>query len=89
MDTKEINEIEDKCLRIVAEVLGLKDRDVLPTSNFKDDLGADSLDAVEIIIKTENSFDIALQEGEADNVETVNDYIELVLKKVSETGGTE
>ena len=50
--------------------------------DIKDDLSADSLDAVEIIMALETTFDIALKEGEADQVRTVREYLDLLVKKV-------
>ena len=75
-------EIEKKARQIVADVLGLKAEECLNESLFVDDLGADSLDALDIIIKTEIEFDIALKEGEGDDVKTIRDYLDLVCKKL-------
>ncbi len=70
--------------QIVADVLGIKIEDCLDDSKFTDDLGADSLDAVDIIMAAETKFDIALQEGEADNVKTIRDYLDLIDRKVNQ-----
>ena len=69
--------------QIVADVLGIKVEECLDDSKFIDDLGADSLDAVDIIMAAETKFDIALQEGEADNVITIRDYLDLIDRKVN------
>ena len=81
METKEI---EIAARQILADVLRLKVEDCLDESVLTDDLGADSLDAVDIIMATETKFDIALDEGGADNVRTVRDYLDLVVEKVKQ-----
>ena len=81
MDSKDI---ENAARQIVADTLGLKVEECLDESSFTDDLGADSLDAVEIIMATETKFDIALEEGEADNVNTIRDFLNLVINKVKQ-----
>lgn len=70
--------------QIVADVLGIKIEDCLDDSKFTDDLGADSLDTLYIIMAAETKFDIALQEGEADNVKTIRDYLDLIDRKVNQ-----
>lgn len=78
----DLKEIENAARQIVADTLGMKIEECLDESSFTEDLGADSLDAVDIIMATETKFDIALEEGEADKVNTIREYLDLVTNKV-------
>ena len=75
-------EIEKIGRKVIADTLGLPVEQCLDDADIKDDLGADSLDAVEMLMALETRFDIAIQEGEADSVKTVRDYLDLLVKKV-------
>jgi acyl carrier protein len=68
--------------KIIADSLGLPIEECLDEMDLKDDLGADSLDAVEIIMAVETKFDIAIGEGEADNINTVKDLLDKLVEKV-------
>ena len=75
-------EIQKEARQIIANVLGVNVEECSDNADFIEDLGADSLDAVEIIMETETKFDIAIQEGEADNIKTIKDYVDALLKKI-------
>ncbi|MBQ4526943.1 MAG: acyl carrier protein [Clostridia bacterium] len=63
---------------IIANQLGVNADDITNSSDFIDDLGADSLDIVELIMALESEFDIEIPEEEAENVRTVGDVVEYI-----------
>ena len=67
--------IEDKVKKIIAEKLSVDLEDVLPDASFVDDLGADSLDLVELIMSMEEEFDIDISDEDAETIATVKDAI--------------
>ena len=71
--------------QIVSEQLGVKPEEVKPAASFKDDLGADSLDAVELIMTLEEKFGIEISDIDAEMMLTVNDV--LIAKKNKELEG--
>ena len=72
--------IEDRVKNIVAEQLGVDEGDVTPAASFVDDLGADSLDLVELIMAMEEEFDIKIEDEEAEKIKTVQDAIDFINK---------
>ncbi|MFT6835129.1 MAG: acyl carrier protein [Francisellaceae bacterium] len=73
-----MSDIEDKVKQIVVEQLGVKEEDVKPESSFIDDLGADSLDTVELVMALEEEFEIEIPDEEAEKIKTVQDIITYV-----------
>ena len=74
----------DKVKEILVDVLGVKAEDIKPESKFVDDLGADSLDLVELIMSFEDKFGIEISDEEAEKIVTVKDaldYIDEHIKK--------
>ncbi len=74
----------DKIKEILVDVLGVDEDDIKPESKFIDDLGADSLDLVELIMSLEDKFNIEISDEEAEKIVTVKDamdYIDASLKK--------
>ena len=67
--------VEDKVKKIIAEKLSVDLEEVLPEASFVDDLGADSLDLVELIMSMEEEFDIDISDEDAETITTVNDAI--------------
>lgn len=65
----------EKVKRIVVEQLGVEEDDVTMESSFIDDLGADSLDIVELIMALEEEFDIEIPDSEAEKISTVGDAV--------------
>lgn len=80
-----ITDIKEKCHNIIAEVAKVPVGDVNDGQKLKDDFDLDSLDAVDIVVLTENAFDIALVEGQVENLETVGDYVNLVRRTIENT----
>ncbi len=71
-------DIEAKVKAIIADQLGIPAEDVKPESRFIEDLGADSLDIVELIMAMEEEFETEIPDEEAEKILTVNDTIEYV-----------
>ena len=74
-----MSSIEQQVKAIVAEQLGVKEEEVTNDASFVDDLGADSLDTVELVMEFEEEFDITIPDEEAEKIQTVGqaiDYIE-------------
>ncbi len=68
---------------IIVEVLGSKPEDVKKESKFVDDLGADSLDLVELIMSLEENFQIEISDSEAEKIITVQDALDYIEKNIS------
>ena len=70
--------VEEKIKKIVAEKLSVEPDEVVPEASFVDDLGADSLDLVELIMAMEEAFDIEITDEEAEKLQTVQDSINYI-----------
>ena len=70
-----MSNIEERVIKMVAEQLGVKEEDVKVTSSFVEDLGADSLDTVELVMGLEEEFDTEIPDEEAEKIATVTDAI--------------
>jgi acyl carrier protein len=73
-----MSSIEERVKKIVAEQLGVKEEDVSPSASFVEDLGADSLDTVELVMALEEEFETEIPDEEAEQITTVQlaiDYI--------------
>ena len=70
-----MSSIAEKVTKIIVEKLGIADSEVTPEASFTTDLGADSLDTVELIMEFEKQFDISIPDAEAENIKTVGDAI--------------
>ncbi|GMU45345.1 MAG: acyl carrier protein [Porticoccaceae bacterium] len=68
----------ERVIKMVAEQLGVKEEDVKPDSSFIDDLGADSLDTVELIMALEEEFDTEIPDEDAEKLATVQDAIDYI-----------
>ncbi|MDM8539933.1 acyl carrier protein [Desulfococcaceae bacterium HSG7] len=68
--------VEDKVKKIIAEKLSVDLSDVVPEASFVDDLGADSLDLVELIMSMEEEFDIEISDEDSEKMITVQDAID-------------
>ncbi len=78
-----MSDIEQRVKKIVSEQLGANEADVKNSSSFVDDLGADSLDTVELVMALEEEFDCEIPDEEAEKITTVQlaiDYINTNLK---------
>lgn len=70
-----MSEIEAKVKEIIVDKLGVDEADVVPAASFTNDLGADSLDTVELIMEFEKTFDITIPDDKAEKIATVADAI--------------
>ena len=74
---------EDKVKSIIVEQLGVKAEDITPESSFINDLGADSLDTVELVMALEEEFGIEIPDEEAEKISTVGDAIKYIEEKTN------
>ncbi len=77
------DEVFEKVKNIIVEQLGVADTAVTLEASFIDDLGADSLDIVELIMALEEEFDIEIPDADAEKVVTVNDVVEYIKEHVA------
>ena len=70
--------IEERVKKIIVEQLGVKEEDVKPEASFVEDLGADSLDTVELVMALEEEFDLEIPDEEAEKITTVQSAIDYV-----------
>lgn len=75
-------EILEKVKAIIVEQLGVSDTAVTMEASFIDDLGADSLDIVELVMAIEEEFDIEIPDGDAEKVVTVGDVVDYIKENV-------
>lgn len=68
----------EKVRDVIVEQLGVEESAVVPEASFIDDLGADSLDIVELIMALEEEFDIEIPDGEAENIKVVSDVVNYI-----------
>ncbi len=66
---------------IIVKKLGVEESQVTETANFTKDLGADSLDTVELIMEFEKEFDITIEDSDAEKIQTVGDVIKFLSEK--------
>ena len=74
----EAETIVAKLKEIIAEQLGIKEEEIVPEASFVDDLGADSLDLVELIMALEEEFDTEISDEDAEKIQTVQDAIDYI-----------
>jgi acyl carrier protein len=70
----------DKVKQIIVDQLSVEESEVTPTASFVDDLGADSLDRVELIMALEEAFDLEIPDEEAEKIKTVQDAVDYIEK---------
>jgi acyl carrier protein len=72
--------VEERVKQIIVEQLGVDEGEVTPSASFVDDLGADSLDTVELVMAFEEAFGIEIPDEDAEKIATVKDAIEYIEK---------
>ena len=75
--------VQDKITEIIVEQLGVKPEEVVPEASFVDDLGADSLDTVELVMALEEEFGIEIPDEDAEKIQTVGDAIRYIDQKTT------
>ncbi|MBK5275516.1 MAG: acyl carrier protein [Desulfuromonadales bacterium] len=75
-----MSDIAKRVKEIVAEQLGVEESQVVTEASFMDDLGADSLDTVELVMALEEEFDLEIPDEDAEKIQTVNDAIEYITE---------
>ncbi len=73
-----MSDLKQKVVSVVAEQLGVREEDITPESSFVNDLGADSLDTVELVMALEDEFGIEIPDEEAEKIATVGDAIKYI-----------
>ena len=74
-------EMAEKVKQIISEQLGVDENEVTPSASFVDDLGADSLDQVELVMALEEAFGVEIPDEDAEKIRTVQDAIDYVDKQ--------
>lgn len=72
------NNIEERVKKIIIDMLGVKEEDVVPEASFVNDLGADSLDTVELLMALEEEFNTEIPDEEAEQINTVQAAIDYI-----------
>ena len=75
--------VEEKVKEIIAKQLGVNASEVIPEASFVEDLGADSLDTVELVMAFEEAFGIEIPDEDAEKIAKVKDAVEYIKKKKS------
>jgi acyl carrier protein len=81
--------IEEKVKDIIVEQLGVNPEQVTPQASFIEDLGADSLDIVELVMAFEEEFSVEVPDEDAEKLQTVGDVINYIKERAKTTGGGE
>ena len=76
-------ELGQKVTDLIIEKLGVEAEDITPEASFTNDLGADSLDTVELIMEFEKEFDVTIPDEDAEKISTVGDAIAYLTEKTS------
>lgn len=76
------NEIEARVKRIVVEQLGVKEDEVTVDASFVDDLGADSLDTVELVMALEEEFETEIPDEDAEKIITIKDAVSYIVQRM-------
>ena len=77
-----MSSIEERVKKIVVDQLGVKEEDVTPNASFVDDLGADSLDTVELVMALEEEFETEIPDEEAEKITTVQQAVDFIKAHV-------
>lgn len=87
--TVKTNEIEARVKKIVVEQLGVKEDEVKVEASFVDDLGADSLDTVELVMALEEEFETEIPDEDAEKIITIKDAVNYIVERMEkETKGS-
>lgn len=73
-----MSDVFERVKRIIVERLGVDEAEVTPEASFKDDLGADSLDVVELVMELEDEFDLEISDEDAEKITTVGEVVNYI-----------
>ena len=76
-------DVESKVKEIIIDKLGVDESEVVAEANFPNDLGADSLDTVELIMEFEKDFDLSIPDEDAETIATVGDAVKYIQEKLA------
>ena len=76
------NEIETRVKKIVVEQLGVKEDEITTDASFVDDLGADSLDTVELVMALEEEFETEIPDEDAEKIITIKDAVKYIVERM-------
>lgn len=79
-------EIEAKVKKIVAEQMGVAEAEITPETSFVNDLNADSLDTVELVMEFEDEFEMSIPDEEAEKIQTVGMAIDYIMAHLNSAG---
>jgi acyl carrier protein len=74
--------LEDRVTEIIVDQLGISAEEVVPEASFIDDLGADSLDIVELVMAMEEEFNVEIPDEDAERIQTIGDAISYLREKL-------
>ncbi len=75
-------DVKEKVVSIIVDKLGVNPEDVVETASFTNDLGADSLDTVELIMEFEKEFNVAIPDEQAEKISTVGDALKFIEENI-------
>lgn len=81
-EVKKSVSVEERVKKIIAEQLGVDEDEVVPEASFVDDLGADSLDTVELVMAFEEEFDIEIPDEDAEKILTVGKAMDYIKERI-------
>jgi len=76
-------DVDQKVKEIIMERLGVSEEKITPEASFINDLGADSLDTVELMMELEEAFGVSIEDEEAEKIQTVKDAVDYLQKKLA------
>lgn len=79
-----MSDIKQKVVKIIVDKLGVDESEVTVDASFQNDLGADSLDTVELIMEFEKEFDISIPDEQAENIQTVGHAVEYLASSLEQ-----
>jgi acyl carrier protein len=74
--------LEERVSELIVEQLGVTKEEIVPEASFIDDLGADSLDIVELVMAMEETFDIEIPDDDAEKIQTIGDALSYLRERV-------
>ena len=82
-DMSETNNLQERVISLIAKQLGVEKENISPDASFVDDLGADSLDTVELVMAIEDEFTITIADDEAESIVTVQNAIDKIQAELA------